>query len=176
VVDHELDRHQRVDEPRVAAQRLHRVAHGGKVDDRRHAGEVLHQHAARREGDLDRCRSGGIPAGQRLDVLARDRLTVLGAQEILEQDLQRERQPGDIEALLQRVEAEDLQLAPAHAKRVARPEGVWMPIVHQVAPSLFVGHAPPPTSTLGDAGGALYPEVMQSTVGACVLTEPPLTR
>jgi hypothetical protein len=36
----------------VAAERLHGVAHGGEVDDRGHAGEVLHQHAGRAEGDL----------------------------------------------------------------------------------------------------------------------------
>ena len=33
----------------------------------------------------------------------------LGAQQVLEQDLQRERQARDVEALLQRVEAEDLE-------------------------------------------------------------------
>ena len=54
VVDHELDRHQRVDPPGVAAELLHRVAHRGEVDDRRHAGEVLHQHPRRRIGDLGR--------------------------------------------------------------------------------------------------------------------------
>ena len=52
VVDHELDRHERVDPGRVAAEVLHRVAHRGQVHDRRHAGEVLHQHARGREGDL----------------------------------------------------------------------------------------------------------------------------
>ena len=31
---------------------LHGVAHGGEIDDRRHPGEVLHQHARRTEGDL----------------------------------------------------------------------------------------------------------------------------
>ena len=52
MVDDEVDRHQRVDALRVAAERLHRVAHRGEVDHRRHAGEVLHQHARRAEGDL----------------------------------------------------------------------------------------------------------------------------
>ena len=35
VVDHELGRLERVDPRRVAAQLLHRVAHGGQVHDRR---------------------------------------------------------------------------------------------------------------------------------------------
>ena len=35
VVDHQLDRHQRVDAARVAAEVGHRVAHGGQVHDRR---------------------------------------------------------------------------------------------------------------------------------------------
>ena len=37
VVDHQLHRHQRVDLGGVAAEVLHGVAHGGQVDDRRHA-------------------------------------------------------------------------------------------------------------------------------------------
>ena len=41
VVDHELDRDQRVDLLRVAAKVGHRGAHRGQVDDGRHAGEVL---------------------------------------------------------------------------------------------------------------------------------------
>ena len=49
-----------------------------------------------------------VPAGERLDVLLADGDAVLVAQEVLEQDLQRERQPGDVELRLQRVEAVDL--------------------------------------------------------------------
>jgi hypothetical protein len=41
VVDHELRRQLRVDAGGVAAEVLHRVPHGGEVDDRGHAGEVL---------------------------------------------------------------------------------------------------------------------------------------
>jgi hypothetical protein len=52
VVDHELHGHERVDRRRVPAELLHRVAHGGEVHDRRHAGEVLHEHPAGRVGDL----------------------------------------------------------------------------------------------------------------------------
>ena len=47
VVDHELGRDQRVDLRRVAAEVGHRVPHRREVDDGRHAGEVLQQHARR---------------------------------------------------------------------------------------------------------------------------------
>jgi hypothetical protein len=52
VVDDEVDRDERVDLLRVAAEVRHGVAHRGEIDDRRHAGEVLHQHARRAIGDL----------------------------------------------------------------------------------------------------------------------------
>ena len=52
MVDDEVDRHQRIDLVRIAAERHHRVAHRGEIDDRGHAGEILHQHARRAEGDL----------------------------------------------------------------------------------------------------------------------------
>ncbi len=52
VVDDELRRDQRVDLGRVAAAVEHRVAHGGEVDDRGNAGEVLEEDASRPEGDL----------------------------------------------------------------------------------------------------------------------------
>ena len=64
VVDHELDREQRVDLPRVAAEIVHRVPHRGEVDDRRDAGEVLQQHASGRERDLLR-RLGTSPPSLR---------------------------------------------------------------------------------------------------------------
>ena len=52
VIDDELDRLQRVDFLRIAAHLGHRVAHRGQIDDARHAGEILQQHAGRPEGDL----------------------------------------------------------------------------------------------------------------------------
>ena len=52
VVDHELGGDERVDLGGVAAEVGHRVAHRGEVDDRGHAGEVLHHDARGREGDL----------------------------------------------------------------------------------------------------------------------------
>ena len=96
VVDDEVDRHQRVDLLGIAAERGHRVAHRGEVDHGRHAGEVLHQHARRPEGDLDaRLALVGQPAGHRLDVVLGDGAAVLVAQQVFEQHLHREGQLGD---------------------------------------------------------------------------------
>jgi hypothetical protein len=61
-------RRQRVDLVRIAAELDHRLAHRGQVDDRGHAGEVLHDHPARRERDLVGRRRFRIPVEQRFDV------------------------------------------------------------------------------------------------------------
>ena len=52
VVDDELDRLQRIDLARVAAEPHDAVAHRGEIHDRGHAGEVLQQHPRRCEGDF----------------------------------------------------------------------------------------------------------------------------
>ena len=52
VIDDEVDGGEGIDAVRVAAERGHGIAHGGKVDHRRHAGEVLHEDPHRSEGDL----------------------------------------------------------------------------------------------------------------------------
>ncbi len=124
VVDDEVDVDERVDPLRVAADLGHRVAHRGQVDDRRHTGEVLHQDAGRLEGNLGAGLGGGVPAGDRLDVLGPHRDPVLEPQHVLQEHLQRVGQPGDVEALMECVEAEDLVAAPAHLERRAGAEGV----------------------------------------------------
>ncbi len=93
VVDDEMDRHLRVDLLRVAAERLHRVAHCGEVDHRGDAGEILHQHARRAILDLAVDRPFLEPVGHRLEIVAGDRHPILEAQEVFEQHLHRERQP-----------------------------------------------------------------------------------
>jgi hypothetical protein len=95
VVDHQFHRAQRVHAIRVAAERDHRVAHRRQIHHARHAREVLQQHAGRHERDflLDvRC---GIPLGERADVVGLDERVVLAPQEVLEQDLEGEREPFD---------------------------------------------------------------------------------
>ena len=92
VVDHEFGRRQRVDLRGVAAEVDDGLAHGGEVDDGRHAGEVLHHDARGRELDLGVGLGVGPPVAERLDLRRRDVLAVLGAQQVLEQHLQAERQ------------------------------------------------------------------------------------
>ena len=110
VIDHELGRKQRVYMLRVAAHCPDRVAHGGEIDDRGHARKVLEQHPGRHERDLFiRCLAG-IPAGQPFHVGGSHRASVLPAQQIFEQDLERVGQAGDREpTALEGVEAEDLE-------------------------------------------------------------------
>ena len=99
---------------RIAAEPDDAVAHRREIDDRRHAGEVLQQHARGHERDLLRRLRRDIPAGQRLDVVAIDEAAVLAAQQVLEQDLQRVRQPREpaVAGLLERGQAEEVNRWP----------------------------------------------------------------
>ena len=100
VVDDQLGGRQRIHALRIAAQGLDGVAHGGQIDDRGHAGEVLHQHARRHVGDLAAGLGLGVPVGQELDVGGRDVHAVFAAQQIFKQNLQAEGQAAQIEAAL----------------------------------------------------------------------------
>ena len=126
VVDDEFDRLQRVDLAWIAAELDDAVAHGRQVDNCRHSGEVLEQHPGRREGDLLLRAGTDIPAGQRLDVVRIDEPRVLAAQQVLEQDLQRVRQPRDVgkTGLLKRGQAEDVEGVAPDGDRSARVERV----------------------------------------------------
>ena len=124
VVDHQLGRHERIDPARRAAQRHDRVAHRRQIDDGGNAGEVLEQNARRREGDLDARLGRCVPAGERLHVGGGDGAVALGAQEVLQQDLERERQARDVEAGGERIEPEDLEAASPDLELGARIEAV----------------------------------------------------
>ncbi len=107
VVDHQVDRRERVDLLRIAAELHHGAAHGGEIDHRRNAGEILHQHPGRAIGDLAVRALVLQPFGGRLDVVQGDRAPVLIAQQVLHQDLHRERQAGQVaQGLLGGLEAE----------------------------------------------------------------------
>ena len=119
---------QRVDLLRVAAQRDHRVAHRREVDHRRHAGEVLHQDARRAEGDLlVGVRASG--ASRRIASMSstRDAAAVLEAQQVLEQHLERERQPatGRPSAFSASGEREVVVAEIADLQRAADPSMSW---------------------------------------------------
>jgi hypothetical protein len=84
MIDHEVDRRERIDLLGVAAEVLHGRAHGREVDDRGHAGEILHQHAGRAIGDLAIGAAVLQPGGHGLDVVDRDGAAILVAQQVLQ--------------------------------------------------------------------------------------------
>ncbi len=95
VVDDQIDGHQRLDELRGLARGLHRVAHRRQIDDQRHAGEVLQEHARDHEGDLFGALGPGLPGSERFHVLLAHALAVEIAQERFEHDAQADRQARD---------------------------------------------------------------------------------
>ncbi len=92
MIDHQINRHQRVDLLRIAAKLFHGVAHRGQIDHRRHAGEILHQDARRPKRDFALGRPGLEPLRDGQDVVLGDRAAVLVAQQVFQQDLERKRQ------------------------------------------------------------------------------------
>ena len=68
MVDDELDRLQRVDFVRIAAEADDPVAHRRQIDDGGNAREVLEQHARGRERDLLVRRACEVPPRERLDI------------------------------------------------------------------------------------------------------------
>ena len=120
VVDHEVGRRERVDLLGVAAHRGEGLAHRREVDDGRDAREVLQEDARGAEGDLAVGRLPDVTGREGLDVVLRHGAAVLVAEEVLEEDPERERELLDLrELLLERLEAEirvvrrpDLQAGP----------------------------------------------------------------
>ncbi len=92
MVDNEVDGHERVDPARVATERLDGVSHGGEVDDARHAGEVLEKDARWRVRDLPGG-STGLVTGQGLHVFGLHAHAIFVAQQVLEEELDRIRDP-----------------------------------------------------------------------------------
>jgi len=69
VVDDEVDGDERLDHGAILAELGDGLAHGGEVDEQRHAGEVLQHDARDDEGDLGVDRLRGVPLGEGPDVL-----------------------------------------------------------------------------------------------------------
>ena len=122
MVDDEVGRHERVDSRRVAAEVGHRVAHHREVDDRRHAGEVLEDDPRRHERDLGLGRLPGPPGGEGLDVARVDQAAAGVAEQVLEQDPDRDRQGGLAGEARDR--AQPVDVGQARRKRPAGAEGV----------------------------------------------------
>ena len=88
MIDDQFGGQQRIDALRVAAHLHHGVAHGGQIDDGRHAGEVLQQDAGRHEGDFLAGLGFRLPVGQRFDVLGAHGQAVLAAEQVFEEDFE----------------------------------------------------------------------------------------
>jgi uncharacterized protein YjhX (UPF0386 family) len=109
VVDDQFGGLQRIDELRVAAQSLHGVAHGGKIDNRGNAGEILQQNAAGREGYLFFRLRILVPRRKRANFFLSHVAPVFGAEQVLQQNTQRERQvPGRDALLVESIKAVEL--------------------------------------------------------------------
>ena len=111
----------------IAAERDHRVAHRGEIDDRRHAGEILHQHPRRAERDFVLMFAAIVgPRGDRLDVFLLDAASVFVAQQVFEHDLERERKLRDAgePVLLRRLQRVNLIGLRPHGQRLAALETV----------------------------------------------------
>ena len=95
VIDHEIDRHERLDDFRIAAEPLHRAAHRGEIDNQRHAGEILQNDARDDEWDLLVRRRLRVPVRQRLDIFAPNFFPVAIPQDRFEHDADAHRQSRD---------------------------------------------------------------------------------
>ena len=119
VVDDHLRGGERVDPLGIPAEVLDGLAHGGEVDDAGDTGEVLHDHAGGRELDLDGRIGRRVPARERTDVVGGDVRPVLGAQQVLEQDLEA---VGKLLGALHGVERIDLVVGAADLELLLRGE------------------------------------------------------
>ena len=102
MIDHQIDRRERIDALGIAAQIDHRLTHRGEIDHGRHPGEILHQHARRAERDLAVGLTRLQPRADSLDIPGRDRAAILQPHQILEQHLQGKRQRRKIAQLRRR--------------------------------------------------------------------------
>jgi hypothetical protein len=97
VIDDEIDGDEGFDDFRIFFEASDRIAHGGEVDQERHAGEVLEDDAGDRERDFFSGWFLGIPAGEVLDIAGACLKAVAVAEDRLENDAERDREPGEVD-------------------------------------------------------------------------------
>ena len=100
VIDHQIDRHQRLNALGVFAQFHRDTSHRRQVGQQRHTGEVLQHHAGDHKRDLMRARRVRLPVCHLRDVLWRDAQAVAMAQDGLQHDAQRDGQALEVGELL----------------------------------------------------------------------------
>ena len=94
VIDDEIDGDEGFDDFGIFFEAGDSIAHGGEVDQERHAGEVLEDDAGDSERDFFSGWFLGIPAGEVLDIAGACLKAVAVAEDRLENDAERNREPG----------------------------------------------------------------------------------
>ena len=127
VVDDEVDGDERFDDGGILAELGDGFAHGGEVDEERHAGEVLEHDARDDERDLGVDGLRGVPRGERLYVVLRDRDAVAVTQHGFEDETDGDRQARDLAeaGLLERGHGVDLPGLAAGGEGAEGFEGVF---------------------------------------------------
>jgi hypothetical protein len=125
MVDDQVNRHERLDDLRILAHPRDRRPHGGKVDQQRHAGEILQDDARDDERNLLRARRLRPPAREIADRAVRQPLAVAVAQQGLEHEPDRHRQARHLEAgLLERRQRIEAVRGAVRGERLQRVEGI----------------------------------------------------
>ena len=98
MVHHQVDRHQRLDQLGILPELGHRRTHRRQIDQKRHPREILQHDPGDHEGDFLGPLGLGLPAREGLDRRLAHPLAVAVAQQRLEDDADRHRQPAHVEA------------------------------------------------------------------------------
>ena len=125
VIDDEFRGEERIDALGIAAHLLDGFAHGGEIDHRGNASEVLEKDACGHEGNFF-LRTVGSPFGKRGDVVFAHEAPVFTAEEIFEEDAQRERKLGEMAESLrfESFEAMNFEGLRANVQFVSGSEGI----------------------------------------------------
>ena len=86
MVNHEVHRHERLDDRGVAAERFYRAAHRGKIDEERDSREILQDDPRHHKRDFLLRGGLGIPVRQRLDIFGLNLFPVAVSEDRLEDD------------------------------------------------------------------------------------------
>ena len=113
----------------------HRVAHGREIDDGRNAREILKQNASGHEGNFffaGPFGAGGIPGGEGANIFGVNEPTVFVAQEIFEENFQREGKARGLAdaGMLERVEAVNFEGFAAYFESGAGGKRVFVRWAH----------------------------------------------
>ena len=87
VVDDEIHRLKRIDQPRVATESSESIAHGGEIDDGGNSGKILEQHSRGAERYLLFDFPFHVPGREGAHVVRFDELAVFVPEQVFEEDL-----------------------------------------------------------------------------------------